>query len=110
MLKPERHHGLPDLATVGSLRTEEGDLDKLLGDRAAAGDYLAGFGVLHERTNHRGEIEAAMFIEMSVLDAQHGIDDIGRHVLCREGRQLQLAAAKHVAAVRRRQLDYTPGG
>src|SRR5690348_11940451 len=99
MLEPERDCGLPDLAAVGPFRIKEGDLDELLGDGAAAGNYLAGFRVLHERANHGGEIEAAMFIEVPVLDAQHSIDNIGRHVLCRYRRQLQWAAAKQVVAV-----------
>jgi hypothetical protein len=47
----------------------------------------------------------AVVIKVAILDAEHGVDDVGRHVLCRDLRQSESTLVRQVSSIRGLQHD-----
>jgi hypothetical protein len=75
---------LLDLALVGLLGREEGELHVLLGDRRRAGLDAAGHEVRDERADDREVVDAGVLVEVRVLGREHRVDDDLRDLVERD--------------------------
>ena len=105
-LDQQGHHGLARLAAIGALGSEEEVLDQLLGQRAAALRDAAGAQVREQRASDAAQVDPGMRLEALVLDRQHRVDQVSRHL----GEPHQLALLPHRTVVGAQRLGLEQHG
>ncbi len=88
VVAPFQHHGHRHLAQLpdrGARGRQEEILGELLGERAAALHEPPGARVGQRGPGDPREIQAVVAEEALVLDGEHGVDEVGRRVVERDG-------------------------
>ena len=111
MFEPQCEQRLLDLASKAALWSEEQVLGELLGDRAAALDYMAGRHIGEDGPDEPDRIDPEMAVEAVIFSRDDSLRQVRRHFLQGQWLPEKVAIGRQQTAVRRQNRDArTPFG